>query len=337
MRIAVDAMGGDYAPGEIVRGVVDLTSRADFDDHIILVGDQPRIETALIELGGKIGDKVSIRHTTEVIEMDDHPASAVRKKRDSSLVVCGDMVRDGEADGTISAGSTGAAMAVAAMRIGRIPGIERPAIASQMPTLKGRCLMLDMGANVDCTPQNLLQFALMGSVYAEHVIGVPEPTVGLLSVGTEDTKGNELTKATFELLKNSPLRFKGNIEGKDVFEHTTDIVVCDGFAGNVLLKTAESISEMLLGLLTTEIDALGDGILEKVQPVILNLVRRIDYAEQGGAPLLGVNGVSVIAHGRSKARAIGNGIRLTISAAKSGYVNAIKKELPTIAGERRGV
>jgi glycerol-3-phosphate acyltransferase PlsX len=246
------------------------------------------------------------------------------------------MIKDGEADGTVSAGSTGAAMAVAALRIGRIVGIERPAIATQLPTLKGRCLLLDTGANVDCTPQNLLQFALMGSVYAEHVIGMPEPSVGLLSVGTEETKGNELTKATYTLLRNSPLRFKGNVEGKDVFEHTTDIVVCDGFAGNVLLKTAESISEMLLGLLTTEIDAIGDGVLQKIQPIIFALVRKIDYAEQGGAPLLGVNGVSVIAHGRSKARAIGNAIRITISAAKSGYVDAIKKELPTITGERHG-
>jgi len=337
MRIAVDAMGGDYAPGEVVRGVLELASQPDFDDHIILVGDQARLETTLCEFGGSGNSNISIRHASEVIEMDEHPAQAVRKKRDSSLVICGQMVKEGEADGTISAGSTGAAMAVAAMRIGRIAGIERPAIASQLPTLKGRCLLLDVGANVDCTPQNLLQFALMGSVYAEHVIGMPEPTVGLLSVGTEETKGNELTKATYALLRNSPLRFKGNVEGKDVFEHTTDIVICDGFAGNVLLKTAESISEMLLGLLITEIDAIGDGVLQKVQPVIFDLLRKIDYAEQGGAPLLGVDGVSVIAHGRSKARAIGNAVRLTISAAKSNYVAAIKKELPTITGERHGV
>jgi glycerol-3-phosphate acyltransferase PlsX len=329
-------MGGDYAPGEVVRGVVELTSNPDFTDHIILVGDQARLESTLCEFGGQGKPNISIKHASEVIEMDEHPANAVRKKRDSSIVVCAEMVKDGEADGTMSAGNTGAVMAVAALRIGRIKGIERPAIAMQLPTVKGLCVVLDGGANVDCTPQNLLQFALMGSVYAEHVIGMAEPTVGLLSVGTEPTKGNDLTKATHDLLRNSPLRFKGNVEGKDIFEHTTDIVVCDGFVGNVLLKTAEGICEMILGWVTTEIEALGDGVLERVQPILNGVMRKIDYAEHGGAPLLGVDGVSVIAHGRSKARAIGNAIRLTVSAAKSNYVAAIKKELPTITGERHG-
>jgi glycerol-3-phosphate acyltransferase PlsX len=265
--------------------------------------------------------------------MDEHPAHAIRKKRGSSLVICGEMVKSGEADGTMSAGNTGAAMAIAALNIGRIPGIERPAIATLLPSRKGNSLLLDAGANVDCSPSNLLQFALMGAVYAEKVIGMAEPTIGLLSIGTEESKGNELTKATHELLKKSSLRFYGNVEGKDVFEHTTDVVVCDGFVGNVLLKTGEGLAELIVGMLSKELAALDPAVAQKLQPLVGNILRKIDYAERGGAPLLGVNGVSVIAHGRSKARAIASAIRLTLSAAKSGYVAAIKKELPTISGE----
>ena len=334
MRIAVDAMGGDYAPGEVVRGVVELASQPDFADDVILVGDQERLETVLCDLGGACSKHISIRHASEVIGMDEHPASAIRKKRDSSIVVCGRMVKEGEADGTISAGNTGAAMAMATLGIGRIRGIERPAIATQLPTLKGDSLLLDAGANVDSSPQNLLQFALMGVVYAERVMGIPEPTIGLLSVGTEESKGNELSKATYDLLKNSPLRFLGNVEGKDVFEHTTDVIVCDGFVGNVLLKGGEGLAELILSLLMTELDSLEGDLLIRLQPALYSLLRKIDYAERGGAPLVGVDGVSIISHGRSKARAIMNAVRTTLSAARSGYVDAIKKELPTITGER---
>ncbi|MDR3708519.1 MAG: phosphate acyltransferase PlsX [Capsulimonadaceae bacterium] len=334
MRIAVDAMGGDYAPGEVVRGVVELASQPEFNDDVILVGDQERLRTILCELGGAGNEHIVVQHASEVIAMDEHPAHAIRKKRDSSLVICGRMVKDGEVDGTISAGNTGAAMAMATLGIGRIPGIDRPAIATQLPTLKGDSLLLDAGANVECTPENLLQFALMGAVYAEKVMGIPEPTIGLLSVGSEESKGNDLTKATHALLKNSSLRFKGNVEGKDVFEHTTDVIICDGFVGNVLLKTGEGMAEMILGLLMTELDSMEGDLLIKMQPVLYSLLRKLDYAERGGAPLVGVNGVSIISHGRSKARAIANAVRTTISAAKSGYVTAIKKELPTITGER---
>lgn len=334
MRIAVDAMGGDYAPGEVVRGAVEFASQPGFDDDLILVGDQSRIEPIIAEFGASGNKHLSIRHATEIIAMDEHPAHAIRKKRDSSLVVCGEMVKSGEADGTMSAGNTGAAMAIAALNIGRIPGIDRPAIATQLPTLKGNCLLLDAGANVDCTPANLLQFAIMGSIYAEKVLGMIEPTIGLLSIGAEESKGNELTKATHALLTNSSLRFKGNVEGKDVFEHTTDVVVCDGFVGNVLLKTGEGIAEMILGMLMNDLAGLDPDVIQQLQPTLYGIVRKIDYAERGGAPLLGVNGVSVIAHGRSKARAIASAIRITLSAAKSNYVSAIKKELATVSGEQ---
>lgn len=334
MRIAVDAMGGDYAPGEVVRGAVEFASQPNFDDELILVGDSARIEPIIAEFGASGNKHLSIKHATEAIAMDEHPAHAIRKKRDSSLVLCGEMVKSGEADGTMSAGNTGAAMAIAALNIGRIPGIDRPAIATQMPTLKGNCLLLDAGANVDCTPANLVQFAMMGSIYAEKVLGMSEPTVGLLSIGTEESKGNELTKATHALLTSCSLRFKGNIEGKDVFEHTTDVVVCDGFVGNVLLKTSEGIAEMILGMLMNDLAGLDPDVVQLLQPTLYGIVRKIDYAERGGAPLLGVNGVSVIAHGRSKARAIASALRITLSAAKSNYVSAIKKELATISGEK---
>jgi glycerol-3-phosphate acyltransferase PlsX len=327
MRIAVDAMGGDFAPGEVVRGAVLLAKEPGFADDIILVGDEARIKAVFAEINEPVPSAITIWHAKEVIAMDEHPAQAIRKKRGSSLVICGDLVKKGEADGAVSAGNTGAAMAIATLNIGRIAGIERPAIAAQLPTRHGVCLVLDAGANVDCSPQNLLQFALMGAVYSERVLGVKEPTIGLLSIGSEESKGNELTKETHRLLKNSSLRFHGNVEGKDVFDHTTDVVVCDGFVGNVLLKTGEGLAEMLMGLLKQELKTLEPVVLSQLQPFLGSLSRKFDYAERGGAPLLGVNGVSIISHGRSNAKAIANAIRLTISAAQSNYVNIIKQEL----------
>jgi glycerol-3-phosphate acyltransferase PlsX len=245
MRIAVDAMGGDFAPDEIVRGAVLLASEIGFADEIILVGDQPKIEAALQKTAWS-GAGISIRHAGEVIAMDEHPAQAIRKKRNSSVVVCGQMVKNREVDATISAGNTGAAMAVATLNIGRI---ERPAIATILPTQLGNCLLLDAGANVDCSPVNLLQFALMGAVYAKHALGIPDPTIGLLNIGAEESKGNELTKETYALLKKSHLRFYGNVEGKDVYDHVTDVIVCDGFVGNVALKTSEGLAEMMLSII----------------------------------------------------------------------------------------
>ncbi|HEX5323879.1 MAG TPA: phosphate acyltransferase PlsX [Capsulimonadaceae bacterium] len=336
MRIAVDAMGGDHAPDEIVRGALDVASEPGFAHQIILVGDEKRVQSALSGFSTSLTDQISIRHTSEEIAMHEHGAQAVRKKRESSLVVCGQMVKDGEADATLSAGNTGAAMAVATLVIGRIPGIERPAIATTLPTVKGQSLLLDVGANVDCSPHNLLQFALLGSIYAEKALGIPNPTIGLLSIGSEESKGNDLTKKAYKLLQESPLRFYGNVEGKDAFEHTTDVVVCDGFAGNVLLKSGEGVAEMMLGVLQREIASFDPTLIESFKPVLGKLLRKIDYAETGGAPLLGVNGVSMIAHGRSRAKAIASAIRKAIAAASAGFVKATAEALPALtAAEQR--
>jgi glycerol-3-phosphate acyltransferase PlsX len=337
MRIAVDAMGGDHAPDEIVRGAVEVASEPGFAHQIVLVGDENRVMTALAGLSGPVSDQICVYHAPDEIAMHEHGAQAVRKKRESSLVICGQMVKEGKADATLSAGNTGAAMAVATLVVGRIPGIERPAIATTLPTPKGQTLLLDAGANVDCSPHNLLQFALLGSIYSEKALGVHDPTVGLLSVGSEESKGNDLTKATFKLLRESPLNFHGNVEGKDVFEHTTDVVVCDGFVGNVLLKSGEGVAEMILGFLHREIATADPTLQGSFKPVLGRLLRRIDYAETGGAPLLGVNGVSVIAHGRSKAKAIANAIRQTVAAASSGFVRATSEALPALAAAEQRV
>ena len=332
MRVAVDAMGGDFAPGEVVKGAL-LAARADGNLQIVLVGDQSLLEHEL-SLQGETPASISIRHASEVIEMKEHPASALRRKRDSSLVVCGQMIKRGEADATISAGNTGAAMAIATLDIGRISGIDRPAIATTLPTLQGRTLLVDAGANVDCSPANLLQFATLGSVYTERVLGVAAPRVGLLNIGGEEGKGDELRRATYELLKKQPLNFIGNVEGKDVFEGAADVVVCDGFSGNVLLKTGEGVAELIVSILQSEMGASPEvrDSLAAFQPIMHRLHKRIDYSETGGAPLLGVNGVSFIGHGRSKAKAIASGIAAAALAASTGYVQAIKDALPAAAG-----
>jgi len=330
MKIAVDAMGGDFAPTEIVRGVlIAVRERADIE--IILVGDESAVTAALLEEGA-IPASVSVRHAPQTIGMHEHPTQAMRRKRDSSLVIAGLMVRDGEVDATFSAGSTGAAMAIATLDIGRIPGIDRPAIATTIPSIKGRTLLIDAGANVDCSPRNLLQFALLGAIYAERVMGVTAPKVGLLNIGAEDTKGNDLTKATHVLLRDAPLNFYGNVEGKDVFEHAVDVVVCDGFAGNVLIKSGEGMAEMVFDLLQQDMDAdlHSAELRNSYAPVLRRIIQRVHYSEYGAAPLLGVNGVSFIAHGRSNAKAVASGLRAVATAAASDYVQVIRELLPSI-------
>lgn len=333
MKIAVDAMGGDFAPTEIVRGVL-ISARERADIEIILVGDEAVIQAALQE-EGNIPPSITIRHAPQAIGMQEHPAQAVRRKRESSLVVAGLMVRDGETDATFSAGSTGAAMAIATLDIGRIPGIDRPAIATTIPSVQGRILLIDAGANVDCTARNLLQFALLGAIYAERAMGVSNPKVGLLNIGAEETKGNELTKSVHGLLRAAPLNFYGNVEGKDVFEHAVDVVVCDGFAGNILIKSGEGMAEMVFDLLQQDMDADPDfaDLRDSFAPILRRLIQRVHYSEYGGAPLLGVNGVSFIAHGRSNAKAIASGLRAVAAAAASDYVQTIREMLPALEGK----
>ncbi len=328
--IAVDAMGGDFAPFEVVKGAL-IVAEENPDCTFALVGDEALLHAELERQSTSLVNVV-IRHAPDAIAMDEHPATAVRKKRKSSLVIAGQMVRSGEAQATFSAGNTGAAMAVAMLDIGRVPGIDRPAIAATLPTQHGQTLMLDAGANVDSSPQNLLQWALLGSMYAEKVLGKSSPKVGLLNIGGEAGKGNELTKSVYPLLQASSLNFVGNVEGKDVFEHAADVVVCDGFAGNVLLKSGEGVAEFIVSLLRKE---LGEGSYSEetralFKPLLSKLLLRIDYAETGGAPLLGINGVSIIGHGRSHAKAIASGLRGAHAVTQSGYVEAIRQTLPVL-------
>jgi glycerol-3-phosphate acyltransferase PlsX len=321
MKIAVDAMGGDLAPGEIVKGAL-MAAKA-YNQAIILVGDEDKIRA---ELGNNNpGDLISIFHAPEVITMDEHPAAAVKRKKNSSIVRATQLVKEGEASALVSAGNTGAAMASALLGLGRIRGIDRPAIASVMPSETGSTVVMDVGANVDCKPQNLLQFGVMGYLYAHMILGVKNPRVGLLSNGEEETKGSELTLAAYQLLKNAGINFIGNVEGRDIFRGTVDVVVCDGFVGNIVLKSSEGLAVALYNTLKEEIEQswmAKAGILMAAK-ALMKFKKRIDYAEYGGAPLLGVNGVSIICHGRSNAKAVQNGVRVAIEAVENSLVSAI--------------
>jgi len=307
-------MGGDYAPHELVKGAVQAAQTLQ-GVEVILVGDEGRIRTELQQYA-PVNGQIRIQHAMQVIDMHEPPAAAVRCKPDASVVVAGDLVHSGGADAMVAAGHTGAAMVVGAVRLGRIEGISRPTIASPLPTKHGHAVLLDAGATVDCEPHNLLQFAIMGSIYAERILGIPSPRVGLLSIGEEATKGNELVKATFPLLQDAGLNFVGNVDGKDIFRGTVDVIVCDGFAGNVVLKVAEGLGELILA-------SIPDG------PTQQALLKRLDYTEYGGAPLLGIRGVCIIGHGRSCAKAVANAIRVATVAVEQGMVQRIDEALAT--------
>lgn len=326
MRIAVDAMGGDYAPGEIIRGAVAAAKRHPGD--IILVGREEAITSELEKLGG-LPPNLRVVHASEVITMEDQPAIALRRKKGSSIWLATELVKTGEAQALVSAGNTGAQMAAALLALGRIEGIARPAIATILPTVAGAKLLLDAGANVDCRPQHLLQFAQMGAVYAERILGLPSPRVGLLNIGTERTKGNELTLAAFDLLVSSGLNFIGNVEPRDIPLGVADVVVCDGFVGNSILKFGEGLAAALITMLRQELAnrPLARAGAALALPALRSLWRKLDYAEYGGAPLLGVNGVSVVCHGSSKARAIENAIRVAVQCVESNFVQELAKAL----------
>lgn len=325
MKIALDAMGGDHAPGEIVRGAWE-TCR-DNGLHVILVGDRDILQHEVDLLGPCSG--LEIVHAPEVITMDEAPATAVRRKKNSSVVMAADLVRSGEAMAMVSAGSTGATMAAALLRLGRIKGIDRPAIASVMPTERGATIMLDVGANVDCKAKNLLQFAVMGSLYAKKVLGIEKPRVGLLNVGEESTKGNELTQETYPLLANASINFCGNVEGRDIFIGTMDVVVCDGFVGNVVLKTSEGLADVLMKMIKKEMQ---QSSLAKIGaalalPSLKNLKKRLDYSEYGGAPLLGINGVAIVCHGSSRSLAIRNALNRARESVETDLIKSIGASL----------
>lgn len=303
-------MGGDRAPAQVVEGVC-LAVR-DLDVDIILVGDEPVLRRHLRDTVANIPPTISIRHATQQVEMHDPPSSVARKKRDSSIWIATELVRDGEAAAVISAGNTGATMVSAFFLWGVLEGIDRPAIAATLPTLNGQAIMLDVGATVDCLPHQLYQFAMIGHEYAKQVLGEANPKIGLLSIGEEDEKGNEVTREAFRLLRNSSLNFVGNVEGRDVYTGMADVIVCDGFIGNVGLKISEGVAEIMTKMLIDDISHSRIGKLgyALLRPAFRRFKKRIDYAEFGGAPLLGVNGICVICHGRSSAKAIYSAVRL---------------------------
>jgi len=326
VRVALDAMGGDKAPGEIVAGAVQAAR--EFDMGVYLVGREDAIRAELAK-HDVTGLDLPILHTDEVIEMDEHPANAVRRKKKASMNLALELVRDGQAVGAVSAGNSGAMLAASLFTLKRLPGVERPALGGVLPARTGPCLVIDMGANADCKPEYLLQFALMGSIYMDRIFQIASPRVGLLANGEEEGKGNQLVIDTYQLIKaDAPilgLNFIGNVEGRDIPAGNADVVVCDGFVGNVVLKLSEGLAEALIGMIreqmsSTLINKLAAAVLA---PGLRKMFKRLDYAEYGGIPLLGVNGAAIVSHGRSNARAIKNALRVARQTAETGVATAI--------------
>ncbi|MCL4476925.1 MAG: phosphate acyltransferase PlsX [Nitrospirae bacterium] len=336
MRIALDAMGGDYAPAVTVEGAVETVNESE-DIEIALVGDEPSIKR---ELSGKRypPTRLQIRHASQVVGMDEPAMAAIRKKKDSSIKRAIELVKNREADAVVSAGHSGVAMAMALFMLGASEGVHRPAIATLMPTIRGPFVLIDAGANVDCDPENLLQFALMGNAYCKTMFDNPEPKIALLSIGEEDTKGNLLTKEAFKLLKEAGIRFIGNIEGKDIFMGHADVVVCDGFIGNIVLKTSEGLAEVILKMLKREIADVTTGRIGYLlmKPALRNFRKKTDYAEYGGAPLLGINGTCIISHGRSSAKAMRNAIKVAAEFSRKKVYEIITEEIKSGGKSAKG-
>jgi glycerol-3-phosphate acyltransferase PlsX len=308
MRIAIDVMGGDNAPRAIIDG--SILAFEEYGVELYLVGLKNEI---LKSLDKEIQENpmVNIVEASEIINVDEAPVNAIKHKKDSSMVVGLKLVKDGTCDAFISAGSTGAFLAGSLLKVGRIKGIDRPALSPLIPTLKGNCMIIDAGANVDCKPKNLQQFAIMGAIYMDKVMGINNPRVGLLNIGAEASKGNELTKESFDLIKNAGVNFVGNVEARDIISGVCDVCVCDGFAGNVLLKNTEGVAMALFKLLKNEFmknykTKLGAVLLKDS---LKSIKKKFDYTEVGGAPFLGINGIMIKAHGSSDAKAIKNAIR----------------------------
>jgi phosphate acyltransferase len=330
--IALDAVGSDKAPEPEIRGAI-LACRT-LPVRVHMIGPEAELRDLLDEELENEDLPIVIHNATERIGMEEKAAQAVRTKRDSSMRVGLKLVREGKAAGFVTAGNTGAAMATAKMVLGALPGVDRPALATPMPSSTGNpCVLLDVGANVDCKPHNLEQFAVMGEIYARTVLKINEPRVGLLSIGEEESKGNDLTREAFPLLKNLPIKFIGNVEGRDIFSGLADVIVCDGFVGNVALKTSEGVGrfvrDVLRESLTRTVTAQVGALLSR--RAFNDFRRRLDYREYGGAPLLGVRGVCIIGHGSSNDRAIYNGIRVAYEFAKGGTTAKIEHEFADLA------
>jgi glycerol-3-phosphate acyltransferase PlsX len=309
MKIAVDAMGGDFAPRNAVQGAVEACR--EFQLPIILVGREQDIHGELDRLNVR-GLPIEVVHAEEVVGMDEPAITAIRKKKKSSIRIGARLVKDGDAQGFVSAGNTGAVMATSTIVMKSLEGVKRPALATVVPTMTGASILLDVGANVDCRARHLMQFAVMGSFYAEAILGRKRPKIGLLSIGEEASKGNEQTRQVFDILRQTSINFVGNVEGRDVFNGSVDVIVCDGFVGNITLKVSESLAETMEHLIRAEIKK---SILARIgylfmRPAFNKFKKRVDYSEYGGAPLLGISGVTIICHGRSSAKAIKNAVRV---------------------------
>jgi glycerol-3-phosphate acyltransferase PlsX len=326
MKLAIDAMGGDYAPSSIVQGAIQAVQEYDFD--IILVGDEKSIQEEMVKEKFS-SPKIIIKHTSQVVDMSEAPSLILRQKKDTSVRVAIDLVRSGEAQAVVSAGNSGVTMALSQLLLGKIQGVDRVAIAVQMPTLKGRSILIDAGANVDCKPFHLFQFAVMGEAYAGVILGLSKPKIGLLSIGEEDAKGNTLTKESFKLLGRLGNNFIGNVEGKDLFKGKADVVVCDGFVGNIALKIAEGVVEAATLMMKSEIRKRPLSLIGYlcIKPSLQIFKKKMDYAEHGGAPLLGLNNISIISHGRSSPKAIKNALKIAAELSEKRLAQTMAEEL----------
>jgi glycerol-3-phosphate acyltransferase PlsX len=334
MKIAIDAMGGDFAPREIVQGSIlalhdsEIKSLSQNALEIILVGQKDKIQHELSLIHKVPFERLSILNASEIVEMDESPAQACKQKKDSSIIRCCELVGQHTADACISAGNSGATMAASLITCGRLEGVLRPAIVTIVPTTNGVSVLVDAGANVDCKPKHLLQFAIMGDVFAQTALNFKNPRIGLLSIGEEESKGNDLIFKTQELLKKASINYIGNVEGRDIVNGQCDVIVCDGFVGNVALKAIEGVGELVFKLLSKELHSnlitlIGTFL---AAPAFRRFKRTIDYREYGGAPLLGINGLSMITHGKSNAFAIKNAVRATL--------RSLNKNITHVLGER---
>lgn len=326
MRIAVDAMGGDFAPAAIVAGAVDAVR--ELDARVLLVGDRAAVEREL-DGAGSLPPGSEIVHAEEAVGMDEPAITPIRRKRRASVRICAELVRDGHADAMVTAGNTGAAMVVAKMVIGAIEGVDRPALAAVLPNPHGSTVLLDVGANVDSRARQLREFAVMGHFYAQEVLGTSHPRVGLLSIGEEEVKGSDLTRQVYQVMETTGLHFIGNVEGGDIFNGKADVVVCDGFVGNAVLKSAESIAVLVGSMLRKELEGSTRARLGALlaRPALTRLRRRTDYSEYGGAPLLGINGGCFIGHGRSNPRAVHSMIRRAVEFCEADLHNQIRRKV----------
>jgi glycerol-3-phosphate acyltransferase PlsX len=326
LRIALDAMGGERGPEEMVAGAIQAVEDADLD--VTLIGDEKTLNS-ILQAKPAYSSRLHVVHASQTISMNESPFEAIRRKKDSSVGIAFEQVKNGSAAGVVSAGNSGATMASAIKSLGRLEGIVRPGIASIFPTLKKPLVMMDVGANVDCRPKHLFQFGVMGAAFSDNLFQIRKPSIGLLSIGEEGGKGNVLVKSAHELFRKSSLNFIGNVEGRDIFQGDVDVIVCDGFVGNVCLKVSEGLAEAIISMLRTE---MSKSFMAKIGYLLAknafrDFGKRVDYAEYGGAPLLGVNGTGIVCHGRSNAKAIKNAIIVAAEMNRSGVNNHIMELL----------